>query len=119
MIDVTGHAVDPVPGVFRFYPRLENARGPLLVAGDTEPDIDPFFRFWVGTCAPIEGKTDKSEQKENDPFFHILNLSGGKTPPLQNLVWEWLVPPQTSKHLFTGSRILQVARPTVRVPCAA
>ncbi len=51
VVDVAGHAMDPFLCVFRFYPRLKKSWSDLLVTADTEPWINPFIRFFGGTCA--------------------------------------------------------------------
>ena len=51
VVDMAGYAMDPFLCVFRFYPRLKKSWRDLLVTADTEPWINPFIRFFGGTCA--------------------------------------------------------------------
>jgi hypothetical protein len=39
MVNVAGHAMDPLLGMLRFHPGLEKARSYLLVAGHTKSGI--------------------------------------------------------------------------------
>jgi hypothetical protein len=45
VVDMAGDAIDPILCMFRFYPRLKEARCPFLVARDAEPYIDLFYFF--------------------------------------------------------------------------
>jgi hypothetical protein len=71
MIRVTRDTVDPLFCVLRFGPGLEETGGSLLMAGDTESNIDLIVLIFLNRRARGEGQSEDNKTHESKTNFHL------------------------------------------------